>query len=151
MADPVDVGRLADHQAAMVDRGLHPADVVAHDEQDVGLRLEADELDAAIERAAVRRVVAGDGLGLALALRHQPPVRHAALHQRRRDGLGTGTRQGLVLCRLAGRVGVPGDLQAPVRELLHHLRDVVEQRLATAAGSSPGRSRSGRHRGRSGA
>ena len=37
LADPVDVGRLADHQAAMVDRGLHLADVVAHDEQDVGL------------------------------------------------------------------------------------------------------------------
>ena len=103
-----------------------PADVVAHDEQDVRLRLEADELDAAIERAAVRRVVAGDGLGLALALRHQPPLSDAALHQRRRDGLGAGTRQGLVLCRLAGRVGAPGE---PGRELLHHRGDVVEQRL----------------------
>ena len=35
--DAVDVGRFADHQAAMVDARLHPADVVAHDEQDVGL------------------------------------------------------------------------------------------------------------------
>ena len=34
--DPVDVGRLADHQAAVVATRLHPADVVAHDEQDVG-------------------------------------------------------------------------------------------------------------------
>ena len=62
LADPVDVGRLADHQAAMVDRRLHPADVVAHDEQDVGLLVLADQLDAAVERAAIRRVVAGDGL-----------------------------------------------------------------------------------------
>ncbi len=36
-ADAVDVGRLADHQAAMINRRLHPADVVAHDEQDVRL------------------------------------------------------------------------------------------------------------------
>ena len=39
LADPVDVGRLADHQAAVVDRRLHVADVVAHDEEDVGLGL----------------------------------------------------------------------------------------------------------------
>ena len=38
--DPVDVGRLTDHQAAVVDARLHPADVIAHDEEDVGfLRL----------------------------------------------------------------------------------------------------------------
>ena len=37
VADAVDVGRFPDHQAAMVDARLHPADVVAHDEQDVGL------------------------------------------------------------------------------------------------------------------
>ena len=37
--DAVDVGRFADHQAAMVDARLHPADVVAHDEEDVGLGL----------------------------------------------------------------------------------------------------------------
>ena len=36
VADAVDVGRFADHQAAMVDARLHPADVVAHDEEDVG-------------------------------------------------------------------------------------------------------------------
>ena len=39
LAEAVDVGRLADHQATMVDRRLHPADVVTHDEQDVGLLL----------------------------------------------------------------------------------------------------------------
>ena len=39
VADAIDVGRFADHQAAVVDARLHPADVVAHDEQDVGLRL----------------------------------------------------------------------------------------------------------------
>ena len=37
MPDAVDVGRFPDHQAAMVDARLHPADVVAHDEEDVGL------------------------------------------------------------------------------------------------------------------
>ena len=36
-ADAVDVGRLAHHQAAMVDARLHPADVVAHDEENIGL------------------------------------------------------------------------------------------------------------------
>ena len=35
--DLVDVGCLSDHQAAMIDAGLHPADVIAHDEEDVGL------------------------------------------------------------------------------------------------------------------
>ena len=39
MADAVDVGRLTDHQALMVDARLHPADVIAHDEQDVRLLL----------------------------------------------------------------------------------------------------------------
>ena len=37
IADAIDVGRLADHQAAVVDARLHDADVVAHDEEDVGL------------------------------------------------------------------------------------------------------------------
>ncbi len=37
IADAVDVGRLADHQPAMIDARLHDADVVTHDEQDVGL------------------------------------------------------------------------------------------------------------------
>ena len=36
LADAIDVGRLADHQAAMVDARLHNADVVTHDEEDVG-------------------------------------------------------------------------------------------------------------------
>jgi hypothetical protein len=35
--DAVDVGRFADHQTAMVDTGLHPADIVPHDEEDIGL------------------------------------------------------------------------------------------------------------------
>ena len=39
VADAIDVGRFADHQAAVVDARLHPADVVAHDEEDVGLLL----------------------------------------------------------------------------------------------------------------
>ncbi len=37
VADAIDVRRFADHQALVVDARLHPADVVAHDEQDVGL------------------------------------------------------------------------------------------------------------------
>src|SRR6516162_4400608 len=37
VADLIDVRRLADHQAAVVDARLHPADVVTHDEEDVGL------------------------------------------------------------------------------------------------------------------
>ena len=88
-----------------------------------------DQLDAPVERAAFRRVVAGDGLRLAHALRRQAPGLDAALDQGRLDRVGAGTRQGLVLRRITGRVGVPDDLQAPVRELLHHRRDVVEQRL----------------------
>ena len=39
VADAIDVGRLPDHQAAVIDARLHDADVVAHDEQDVGLLL----------------------------------------------------------------------------------------------------------------
>ena len=37
IADAIDVGRFPDHQAAVVDARLHPADVVTHDEEDVGL------------------------------------------------------------------------------------------------------------------
>jgi hypothetical protein len=37
--DAVNVGGFPDHQAAVVDARLHPADVVAHDEEDVGLLL----------------------------------------------------------------------------------------------------------------
>ena len=39
VADAIDIGRFADHQAAVIDARLHPADVVAHDEEDVGLLL----------------------------------------------------------------------------------------------------------------
>ena len=45
VGDPVNVGRFADHQAAVITTRLHPADVIAHDEQDVGflvLRLGRD-------------------------------------------------------------------------------------------------------------
>ena len=35
LADLVDVGCLSDHQAAVVDARLHPADIIAHDEEDV--------------------------------------------------------------------------------------------------------------------
>ena len=37
--DPVDVGRFADHHSLMVGTHLHQADVVTHDEEDVGLLL----------------------------------------------------------------------------------------------------------------
>ena len=37
IADAIDIRRLADHQTAMINTRLHDADVVAHDEDDVGL------------------------------------------------------------------------------------------------------------------
>ena len=37
VSDAVDVRRFPDHQALVVDARLHPADVVSHDEEDVGL------------------------------------------------------------------------------------------------------------------
>ena len=37
IADAIDIRRLADHQTAMVDARLHDADVIAHDEENVGL------------------------------------------------------------------------------------------------------------------
>ena len=39
IADAVDIGRLTYRQAAVIDARLHPADIVAHDEQDVRLLL----------------------------------------------------------------------------------------------------------------
>ena len=36
VADAIDVRRFADHQAAVIDARLHPSDVVAHDENDIG-------------------------------------------------------------------------------------------------------------------
>jgi hypothetical protein len=39
LADAVDVGGFPDHQTLMVNARLHPADVVAHDEEDIGLLL----------------------------------------------------------------------------------------------------------------
>src|SRR4030095_16410982 len=35
LRNPVDVRRFPDHQAAMIAARLHPADIIAHDEQDV--------------------------------------------------------------------------------------------------------------------
>ncbi len=37
IADAIDVGCLSGHQATMINPRLHPADVIAHDEDDVGL------------------------------------------------------------------------------------------------------------------
>src|SRR6516165_3008626 len=39
VADAIDVWGFTDHQAAMIDMRLHKADVVTHDEEDVGLLL----------------------------------------------------------------------------------------------------------------
>ena len=39
IADAVDVGRLTNRQATVIDARLHPADVVTHDEEDVRLLL----------------------------------------------------------------------------------------------------------------
>ena len=39
IADAIDVGRFADRQAAVINARLHPADVVTHDEKNVGFRL----------------------------------------------------------------------------------------------------------------
>ena len=45
VCDPVDVRCFPDHQAAMIAARLHEADIIAHDEQDIGflvLRLGSD-------------------------------------------------------------------------------------------------------------
>jgi hypothetical protein len=39
ISDAIDVGRLSDHQAAVIDARLHVADVIAHDEENVRLAL----------------------------------------------------------------------------------------------------------------
>ena len=39
LPDPIDVGGFPHHQSLVVDAWLHPADIVAHDEEDVGLLL----------------------------------------------------------------------------------------------------------------
>ena len=50
--DAVDVGRFPDHQAAVVDARLHHADVISHDEHDVGfLVLRLNRSGCAEERA----------------------------------------------------------------------------------------------------
>ena len=36
LRDPVNVRCFPDHQAAMITARLHPADIIAHDEQDIG-------------------------------------------------------------------------------------------------------------------
>ena len=36
VSDAVNVRSFPDHQATMIDARLHPADIIAHDEQDVG-------------------------------------------------------------------------------------------------------------------
>ena len=61
MADAVDVGRFPDHQAFMVNARLHPADIIAHDEEDVGFLACASAAGAASGSArktavAVKRV-----------------------------------------------------------------------------------------------
>src|SRR5215470_13369247 len=39
IADTIDIWRFAHHQSAVIDTRLHPADVIAHDEENVGLLL----------------------------------------------------------------------------------------------------------------
>src|SRR5262249_7715580 len=59
VAGPIDAGGFANHQATMINARLHPADVVTHDEQDVGLaRLRADERR---KRGKHRRGTSSDG------------------------------------------------------------------------------------------
>ena len=58
----VEVRRLAGHDAPVVGADVEPADVVAHDEEDVGFRVKPHELDPAVQRLAFWRVVAGDRL-----------------------------------------------------------------------------------------
>ena len=53
LTDLVDVRRLSDHQALMVDTWLHPADVVTHDKEDIGLAL-------CLRGRVVRRACHGD-------------------------------------------------------------------------------------------
>src|SRR5262252_7237590 len=59
-ADAVDVRRFANREAAMIDARLHPADVVAHDEQDVGLLLRGGGAGAQ-SQACDQRDQGGDG------------------------------------------------------------------------------------------
>jgi len=54
----------------------------AHADYDVRLRLDPNQRDAPVERTAFRCVVAGDGLRLAQALRHQPSGVDPALDRR---------------------------------------------------------------------
>ena len=67
MADAVDVGRFTDRQAAVIDARLHPADVIAHDEEDVGFRLRSCRSrcrnrcqDATVRRIRERAPLPGD-------------------------------------------------------------------------------------------
>src|SRR5882724_2172106 len=48
--NPVNVGRFPDHHAAVITARLHPADIIAHDEQDIGFL-------ACYARARRRRVL----------------------------------------------------------------------------------------------
>ena len=51
LRDAINVWRFPDHQAAMIAARLHPADVIAHDKQDVGfLVLRLDGCDRAHQR-----------------------------------------------------------------------------------------------------
>ena len=45
MADAIDVGRFTDRQALVINARLHPADVITHDEKDVGLLLRRRGVD----------------------------------------------------------------------------------------------------------
>ena len=63
LRDPVDVRCFPDHQAAVIATRLHPADVIAHDEQDVGfLVLRLGRSDCAEKRSRAQAATSSYGL-----------------------------------------------------------------------------------------
>jgi hypothetical protein len=55
VCDPVNVRCFPDHQAAMIAARLHPADIIAHDEQDIGFLSCAWAGATALKSAAVAK------------------------------------------------------------------------------------------------
>jgi len=64
---------------------------------------------SAIVRTTLTSLVVGHRVGLAVAFDRQAPARYAVARQVVCDGLSPRLRKPLIVCRTAGRVGVPAD------------------------------------------
>ena len=94
------------------------------------LRIQDDELRAAVHRASGRRIVAGDRIPFALAGPLQPVLLDAESDQEVADRERAPVRELPVVLVGADRVGVTFDADPQIRVFVQHLTELLQDRVA---------------------